>query len=75
MNGSKKKINICFVYRRCVGEHYILVTFVFAIKKLNFTDRVFSQSFTRMDARPSDTFEMSTTHVDCKHQLRARVYE
>ena len=34
----------------------------------------FHHLFTHMDARLSDTFGMSTTHVDCKHQLRVRVY-
>ena len=50
----------------------ILITFKIAIKTWKCADGVFSQSF-YMDARLSDTFGMSTTHVDCKHQLRVRV--
>ena len=71
--GSKKKINICLVYRHSVGEHYILITFEFAIKNESVQTAYFHHLFTRMDARLSDTFRMSTTHVDCKNQLRVRV--
>ena len=72
--GSKKKINIYLVSRRSEGEHYILITFKIAIKTISVQTAYFHHLFTCMDARLSDTFGMSTTHVDCKHQLRVRVY-
>ena len=64
---GQKKINICLVNRRNVGEHYISIRFQFFIKKLKWADGVFLPSFYTHGARLSDTFGMSTTHVDCKH--------
>ena len=68
-------INICFVYRRSVGEHFILVMFEIGIKQnCSVQTAYYHHLFKRMDVRLSDTFGMSTTHVDCKHQLRVPVY-
>ena len=62
--GGSKKINICLVSRRSVGEHYILITFKIAIKTRSVQMAYFHHLFTRIG--------MSTTHVDCKYQLRVR---
>ena len=66
-------MNICFVYRRSVAEHYILVTFEFAIQILNCADGVFSQSFYTHEREAECHIRNVTIHVDCKHQMRVGV--